>query len=263
MSRNASLLSRRTFLSTSSLLLAPAVAHAEVIRADFPNHEPELVQEMVGVSHGNVARVKELVGRQPSLAKAAVDWGFGDWESCLDAASHVGNREIAELLIANGARPTLFSAAMLGQLDVVKALVAAAPGVQRTKGPHSITLLRHAMAGGPRAQAVVDYLKSIEGADERPTETPLTPEDVKKLVGVYSFGYASNGRIDITASASGQLSFGRPARFPRGLTHLGSYEFVPIGSEHVRVRFSETPAGITLTVHDPDVVVTAKKTATS
>ena len=263
MSRISSLVSRRTFLSASSVLLTPALARAEVIHADFPAHEPELVQEMVGVSHANIARVKELVGRQPALAKVAFDWGFGDWESCIDAASHVGNREIAEFLIANGARPTIFTAAMLGQLDVVKALITATPGIQRTKGPHSITLLRHAMAGGPRAQSVVDYLKSIEGADERPTEKPLTPEDVKKLVGVYSFGYASNGRIDITASATGQLSFGRPARFPRGLTHLGSYEFVPIGSEHVRVRFNETAAGITLTVHDPDVVVTAKKTVTS
>ena len=77
---------------------------------------------MVGVSHGNVARVKELVGRQPALAKVSFDWGFGDWESCIDAASHVGNRDIAEFLIANGARPTIFTAAMLGQLDVVKAL---------------------------------------------------------------------------------------------------------------------------------------------
>jgi hypothetical protein len=263
MSRIAPLVSRRTFLSTSSLLIAPAVARADVIRAGFPAHEPELVQEMVGVSHGNVARVKELVGRQPALAKVALDWGFGDWESCLDAASHVGNREIAEFLIANGARPTLFSAAMLGQLDAVKALIAAAPGIQRTKGPHSITLLKHAVAGGPRAQAVVDYLKSIEGADERPTEQPLTPEDVKKLAGVYTFGLAIYARIDITASATGQLSFGRPGWFPRGMTHLGSYAFVPMGSEHVRVRFSETAAGITLTVHDPDVVVTAKKTATS
>ena len=32
---------------------------------------------------------------------------------------------------------------MLGQLDVVKAAIAASPGVQRVKGPHSITLLRH------------------------------------------------------------------------------------------------------------------------
>jgi hypothetical protein len=34
---------------------------------------------------------------------------------------------------------------------------------------------------------------------------------------------------------------------------------VPAGSEHVRIRFSEAAPGITLTVHDPDVVLTAKK----
>src|SRR5438093_4795002 len=261
MINRASFVSRRSFLSASSLLLVPGVARADIVRTDFPSHEPELVQEMVVVSHGNVARVKELVGRQPTLAKVSFDWGFGDWETCIDAASHVGNREIAEILIANGARPTIFTAAMLGQLDVVKALITAAPGIQRTPGPHSITLLRHAMAGGPRAQAVVEYLKSIEGADERPTEKPLTPEDAKKLSGAYTFGVTPYSRIEITANANNQMQFGRPGRFPRGLTHLGSYEFVPAGSEHVRIRFSESAAGITLTVHDPGVVLTAKKTA--
>ena len=55
-----------------------------------------------------------------------------------------GRREIAEFLLAHGARPTVFSAAMLGQLDVVKAFVSASPGVQRTLGPHGITLMAHA-----------------------------------------------------------------------------------------------------------------------
>ena len=260
--RSCHVVSRRSFLSASSLLLAPVVGRADVIRTDFPSHEPELVQEMVVVSHGNVARVKELVGRQPALAKVAFDWGFGDWETCIDAASHVGNREIAEFLIANGARPTIFSAAMLGQLDAVKAMIAAAPGVQRTPGPHSITLLRHAMAGGPRAQAVVDYLKTIEGADERPAEKPLAPEDVKKLSGGYTFGVTPYSRIEMTANANNQMQFGRPGRFPRGLTHLGSYEFVPAGSVHVRIRFSEAAGAMTLTVHDPGVVLTAKKAST-
>lgn len=259
--------SRRSFLSTSlstsSILLAPAVADASaIVRADFPQHEAELVQEMVVVAHGNIARVKELVGRQPALAKANYDWGFGDWESAIDAASHIGNREIAEYLIAHGARPTIFSAAMLGQLDAVKALIAASPGVQRTKGPHSITLLRHAMAGGPRAQAVVDYLKTIEGADERPADTPLTPEEAKKLAGIYAFGVTALQRVEITADNNNRLSFLRAPRFPRALTHLGSYEFVPAGAEAVRVRLADTDGGVTLTVHDPDVVLTAKKVTT-
>ena len=261
MNNRAWIVSRRSFLSASSLLLAPVAARADVIRNDFPSHEPELVEEMVAVSHNNLARVKELVGRQPALAKVAFDWGFGDWESCIDAASHIGNREIAEFLIANGARPTIFSAAMLGQLDVVKAFIAAAPGIQKTPGPHSIPLLRHAMAGGPRAQAVVDYLKSIEGADDRPAAQPLTPGDAKKLAGIYTFGLTPYSRFEVTANASNQLSLGRLGRFGRGLTHLGSYEFVPAGAERVRIRFSETAAGMTLTVHDPDVVLTAKKAA--
>src|SRR4029077_6872847 len=126
--------SRRSFLSSSwTLAFLPAIAQGAFAQqqggpdraavkpvADaFPGQDPQLVKEMVGVAHGNIARVRELVSRQQTLAKANWDWGFGDWESALDAASHVGNREIAEFLLANGARPTIFCAAMLGQLDTV------------------------------------------------------------------------------------------------------------------------------------------------
>jgi len=215
---------------------------------------------MVGVSHGNVARVKELVGRQQTLAKAAYDWGFGDWETALGAASHVGNREIAEFLLANGARPTIFSATMLGQLDVVKAFVAASPGVQRIKGPHSITLLRHATAGGAQAKPVLDYLTQLGGADERIAEKPLTDADRTKLAGAYSFASSSTDRIEITISKE-TLMFARSGRTPRGLMHVGSFEFCPVGAENVRVRFVEAAAGVALTVHDPDVVLTANKPA--
>jgi len=257
---HASVVSRRSFLTVASTVIPIAVA-AEVVRADFPSHEPELVQEMVAVSHNNFARVKELVGRQPALAKVSWDWGFGDWETPIDAASHIGNREIAEFLIANGARPTIFSAAMLGQLDVVKAAIAASPGVQRVKGPHSITLLRHAMAGGPKAQAVVDYLETIAGSDDGPVEKPLTSEDARKLIGAYAYGVTPGMRVEIAGNDRNQLSFSRPGRFPRGMTHLGDLTFVPVGGEHVRVRFAEAAGTVTLTVHDPDVVLTAKKTA--
>src|SRR5437773_636752 len=185
--------SRRRFLQIAAIAVPvgatlderTASASANVADA-FPSQPRELVEEMVVVAHGNVARVKELVGRQPTLAKATFDWGFGDWETALGAASHVGNREIADLLLANGAHPTIFSAAMLGQLDVVKAFVAASPGIQRTRGPHSISLMRHAMAGGPRAAAVIEYLKSIEGADDRVATQPLTAEEIAELTGLYT-----------------------------------------------------------------------------
>src|SRR5437899_13041706 len=112
-------LSRRRFLALGSFGLPVAVgsvrpasiAAAPVGGADvFPAHPPELVREMVTVAHFNLPRVREIVEARPSLARAAWDWGFGDWETALGAASHVGNRAIAEYLIEKGARPSLFSA---------------------------------------------------------------------------------------------------------------------------------------------------------
>ena len=96
----------------------------------FPSLHPSLMKDVVGLSHSNLARVKEMVQQHPALAKASWDWGYGDHETALGAASHVGQRAIAEFLLGNGAPPTLFSATMLGQLDVVKAFVAATPGLQ-------------------------------------------------------------------------------------------------------------------------------------
>jgi hypothetical protein len=130
--------------------------------------------------------VQELVERQPALARASIDWGFGDWEACLDAASHVGNKPIADFLLTNGARPTIFSAAMMGQLDVVKAFIAARPGVQRNLGPHGLTLMWHATRGGPDAAAVVQ--RRPRGADVQPTTSPLAAPDHDALAGKYTYG---------------------------------------------------------------------------
>jgi hypothetical protein len=76
----------------------------------FPSLHPSLVKDVVGLSHSNLAHVKEMVQRHPALAKASWDWGYGDHETALGAASHVGQRAIAEFLLENGAPPALFSA---------------------------------------------------------------------------------------------------------------------------------------------------------
>src|SRR5215510_13009334 len=67
----------------------------------LPMQDPAMVKEMVTVSHFDAKRVRELVEQHPSLSIAAVDWGFGDWEDALGAASHTGNRPIAEILLAH------------------------------------------------------------------------------------------------------------------------------------------------------------------
>lgn len=127
-----------------------------------PALELNLVQEFVGNAHGNFARVKELLEQEPALVNATWDWGGGDFETALGAASHMGSKQIANYLLEHGARLDIFAAAMLGKLDVVKAALAAYPDAIGTPGPHGIPLIDHAEAGGEEAKAVVDFLKSLE-----------------------------------------------------------------------------------------------------
>ncbi len=218
----------------------------------FPMQAAALVRETVTVAHGNLKRVRELVDAHPALAKAAWDWGFGDWETALGAASHTWNREIAEYLIANGAPPTLFSATMLGQLDVVKALIAAQPGAQRIPGPHSIGLLAHIKSGPVR-----EYLESLGDAGAPPT-VPLTEAESAALAGTYVFGSGPNDKVEI-AVTKGNLNFTRTGAVTRGLVHLGEHVFHPAGASAVRIRFAGADAKAQLTVHDPDVVLTARR----
>ena len=126
-----------------------------------PAIDRSLVEEMVRKAHGDLDRVKQLVGEKPALVNATWDWGGGDFETALGAAAHVGRRDIATFLLENGARLDLFAAAMLGKLDVVKAVLGAFPGAIKIHGAHGIPLLAHAKAGGPEAQAVYEYLQGL------------------------------------------------------------------------------------------------------
>jgi hypothetical protein len=228
----------------------------------LPQQDPAVVKEMVGVSHSNLKRVTELLERQPALSNAAVDWGFGDWETALGAASHVGNRPIAELLLTHGARPTMFSAAMLGQLEIVKAFVAASPGVQRTLGPHGITLMAHARAGGPGSAEVVTFLEAAGDADRRPPTQPLEPAERAAVVGEYVFGTRPQDRfvIDVQNEMPG---IERPGQSRRTLFHSGGLVFFPVGVPSFRIAFTrsgDSPA-TQLTLANPDVFLTAKRRA--
>ena len=115
---------RRGFLTTTAALplltIRGTAETASPASPLFPSQEAHTVRQFLIAAHGNLATVKALVADRPALARASWDWGFGDWESAIDAASHMANRPIAEVLLANGARPTIFTAAMLGQLTNVQ-----------------------------------------------------------------------------------------------------------------------------------------------
>lgn len=160
-------LSRKRFLAlTASAIAAPSLfLFAQTSGTKKPPVEPlapDLVKEWVGKAHSDLARVKELFAQEPRLLNASRDVGGGDFESALEAAGHVGNREIAEFLLANGARMNLFCAAMLGKIDIVKATLEAFPDLKKSAGPHGLKLKHHAIKGGEQAKAVLEYLIGIE-----------------------------------------------------------------------------------------------------
>ena len=121
---------------------------------------PELVQEFVGKAHGDFPRVQELLQQEPKLLNAAWDWGGGDWETGLGAAAHMGHKDIAEFLLAQGARIDIFAAAMLNKVEIVRAILTDNPQARLEPGPHGIPLLVHARAG--EAAEVIAYLESLE-----------------------------------------------------------------------------------------------------
>ncbi|WP_201383016.1 ankyrin repeat domain-containing protein [Ktedonobacter sp. SOSP1-52] len=126
-----------------------------------PALSAEMVHEFVANAHGDLQRVQELLAQEPALLNAAWDWGGGDWETALGAASHMGRRDIALYLLKHGARIDIFAAAMLGQVEIVQTLLQAFPGMVQEKGPHGISLLDHAKAGGEEAALVLTFLQSL------------------------------------------------------------------------------------------------------
>jgi hypothetical protein len=169
----------------------------------------------------------------------------------------MGNRVIASILLAKGAPPTIFSAAMMGQLDTVKAMVAVQPGVEQHKGPHGIPLIDHAKAGGEPAAAVAAFLESLGKPGSQVELKPLSDEEVKMLCGEYTFGKGSRDRFEVTV-ADGRLGVARTGGTRRLLFHRGDFEFYPSGVESARLRFTvQGGKARALTVLDAGPVVKA------
>lgn len=166
--------SRRRFVATviggSGLLVAPREALWAQTAAQSPSQapkrerppqlKPELVREFVGAAHGNLERTHAMLDEHPSLLNATWDWGGGDWEAAIGGAGHMGRKDIATFLLSRGARMDIFVAAMLGRLDILRPTLEAYPDLLQSRGPHGITLMHHAKAGGAEAEVVVAFLQS-------------------------------------------------------------------------------------------------------
>lgn len=114
---------------------------------------PDLVRDFVIAAHFNLEKVQTLLADQPALLTAQHPWGEQDFEDGLGAAAHVGNRAIAEFLLAQGAPLHICVAAMLGQRDTVRELLANDPTLANARGAHGISLMFHAAMSGDTALA--------------------------------------------------------------------------------------------------------------
>lgn len=230
----------------------------------FPRQDAKLVREIVGASHGQEAKVRELVTAKPALVNAAWDWSFGDWETPLGAASHVGNRSIAAFLLEKGARIDIFAAAMLGLTDVVKGFVTAQPGIHRTLGPHGITLLAHAKVGGKASADTFAYLESLGDAGKGLKTVPLNEEQKKVYLGKYE-ATGAPGPFEVKQNKSGQLTLeintGHADYIPRFfIHHLGKDEFHPPAVPTVRIAFDvKDGRAMSFTIREAEPILTAKR----
>ena len=180
-------------------------------------------------------------------------------ETALGAASHTGQHEIVDFLMSHGARPDLFTYAMMGNLEAVRAIVGANPCIQAHGGPHGITLRRHAVLGGERAQQVLAYLDEVGGADEGATNLPLQLDRVA-FVGSYPLADGSADGFEVSVSHYELLQIARKGGDARTLFHQGDHEFHPAGAPSVKIRFVVNDEQVVaVEIHNPDLVVRARR----
>jgi len=257
--------SGQSFLSSTSL-----DKDEEKLFYRYPSMDDEIVSSIVGASHGNFDKVKEMVTRRPELAKAAWDWGFGDWETALGAASHVGRRDIAEFLMEHGARPDIFTFTMLGMLKSVQEMVETIPGIQSMPGPHGITLLQHAKnrlnnksitaPDADNVNKVLNYLESLGNADIKPKSLAISEEEKKTYMGEYRFGNNENELFIVDLHRLGFLQMARKGAAARALNRIDENIFSPAGAPSVSIIFRMgNGKPVSLSIHEPDPVVSAAR----
>jgi hypothetical protein len=186
-------LSRRRLLAASAGIVAAPMTLAQdkgpqeaAFERDYPEpgFKPSwkspvtnrtLVQDFVIYAHSDLEMTRKLLDREATLVNAFMDWGSGDWESALGGASHMGRHDIVKFLLERGARMDIFCAAMMGQLEAVKAMLTLEPKLIDSRGPHGFSLHFHGQLAGKDADRMVEYLQSVKKIELKPN--PFVKKD--------------------------------------------------------------------------------------
>ena len=280
-------LDRRTFIVSASAglgalatmgILTPSASADETeavlsrqapTSAIFPKQDPAIVGDFVGSAHRNFDRVRELLEANPELIVSAWEWGFGDWETALGAASHMGRLDIGQYLLDHGARADIFSMVLLGKLDAVQAMLAADKSLATTPGPHGIPLIRHASSAlefeglspeqTTQAQRMYDFLMTVDGASGPPAAHVLDEKTRDEFLGRYLYGSGAGDVIVVSKNMQGTLSLkpGKSGAQPLVALAPDLFGFAAARSVHVQFeRKDGKPSGVTILAHGETVRAT-------
>jgi len=254
----------------NSMVSNSNVSDAEKRGSKYPAIDDEIVSDVVGKSHFDLEGLKILVDKRPELSKACWDWRFGDFETAIGAASHVGRRDIAEYLISRGARPDLFTWTMLGAFEIVKSTIELSPGIQKIEGPHGISLLDHAHAGLRMkdkmtqkniedSKKLIAYLESLGDADGK-KYLEVKEGDKEKYLGDYKYGLGEKEGFTVGLNMRKTISLGEIGGFGGSLYKISENRFTYQGAPSVEVMFQiENEEVKSLTLYEPDSTLIAKK----
>lgn len=101
------------------------------------------VNDLVGNAHGNLAEVRKVLAASPGWVNSSAAWN----ETPIQAAAHMGNRQIVEYLLDCGAPLDIFVAAMLGRQDDLERFIESESEMIHARGVHDMPLLYFAAAG--------------------------------------------------------------------------------------------------------------------
>lgn len=175
-----------------------------------------------------------------------------------------------EFLISKGARPDIFTYAMLGSYDAVKAMIETSPGVQTVAGPHGISLLQH-VKNGMNSDTLTDkqkkenaklltYLEELGNADVQEKYIEMKDADKEKYLGDYKYGEGEKDGFTIQLNMRKLISLGKLGQFGGALYQKAENVFIYNGTSSVEITFAiENDVVKSLTVHEPDLTLTAIK----
>ncbi len=123
----------------------------------------DAINAFVIASHYDLPKVQQLLSEQPALLNENAEW----IETPVQAAAHVGRRDIVEFLLEHGAPLDICTASMLGRFEDVQAMLTDDPDMIDDVGAHNIPLMYYSVIAGRAdiAQYLFDKGAAINSDD--------------------------------------------------------------------------------------------------